>query len=94
MSKKYPYEGEDFEIDLDENCRLVITDGKNTVEVIPAQRGGSALFVYRVPGSGGWSAATEEDAIQSACEALIQLRISPSHDELCKRLTDFYDKLS
>lgn len=92
--KDFKYDGSVFQIKQGGDCTLVVTDGTNSVSVEASRRLGEAPFVYRLPNGLGWQASSEKGAIEGACKKLIELQAHrPTHEELCKSLSDFYDNL-
>ena len=92
--KDFKYDGSVFQIKQDGDCSLLVTDGTNSVSVEVNRKLGRQPFVYRLPNGLGWQATTEKNAVEGACQKLIQLRAPrPTHEELCKSLSDFYDNL-
>lgn len=92
--KQYKYKGEVFQITQDEDCKLLVSDGINSVSVEVSGTIGQAPFSYRLENGLGWQATTEKNAIEGACQKLIELkRPRPAREELCKSLSEFYDKL-
>ncbi len=92
--KQYKYNGEVFQITQDEDCKLLVSDGKNSVSVEASGEIGQEPFVYRLENGLGWQASSEESAVEGACNKLIELqRPRLGREELCKSLSEFYDKL-
>ena len=92
--KDFKYGGSVFHIEQDGDCNLLVTDGTNSVSVEVNRNLGEELFVYRLQNGQGWQASIEKGAVEGACKKLIQLRAQrPTHEELCKSLSDFYDNL-
>ena len=89
---KYEYNGETFQIDHVGDCELKVSDGTHNVS-ISTHTSGKNPFKYSTVGGGWYQAFSVEQAIQSACQELIDARSRASADELCKELTDFVDKL-
>ncbi|MCY4539707.1 MAG: hypothetical protein OXE52_15945 [Chloroflexi bacterium] len=93
--KQYKYNGEVFEITQDGDCKLLVSDGKNSVSVEASDKFGRQPFVYRLENGLGWQANSEESAVEGACRKLVELqKPRPSQEDLCKTLSEFYDKLS
>ena len=94
MAKVYKYKDEEFSVtaDKDNDCELTVSIDGFSANVSVLEK----LGKFRVNGSDGLIgtvAGTADDALNQACERVLQQRSATSKKELCGRLEILYEKL-
>ncbi|MCY4070562.1 MAG: hypothetical protein OXG60_04650 [Chloroflexi bacterium] len=91
---KYEYQGETFQVEATDTCKIEVSDGVNTVS-ITLNSGGPTLYkVSTVKGGWWWHHDTVEDSVIRACRELVKARADIDSDEACKSMSEYVAKLA
>ena len=86
----YKYQDETFEVDNADSCEIKVSDGTNTVSITTEVVG---YRVHAVAGNWGWNISNVAQAVDKACQELIDSRTRASREDACKQLLEFVDSL-
>ena len=102
--KEYKLDGRTYQITQRENCNLIVSNGRHEIVISPLPDndigtlladfpGGFVKIGNRFPGADLDSAIKE---IIGIADHIIQGRNlkSPTHNDICKAMTDFYNQLN
>ena len=87
----YKYQDETFEVDKGDSCEIKVSDGTNTASIT------TEVVGYRVHAVGrnnwGWNIPNVAQAVNKACQELLDSRTRTSREDACKELLEFVDSL-
>ena len=87
---KYEYGGETFEVSEPKDCRMTVK-GKGITANITIHE---ATQMYREDVNGwGTDQSSLQDALDRACDRIIDLAGKKTKDELCQGMDEFYQNL-
>ena len=90
MSKDYEYRGEKFTISKPDSCTMTVSRDGFTAKLTIHQ----ATNRYREELDGwGTNQDSLKNALDSACQRILDKAGQPSPDALCKGMDEFYDNL-
>ena len=91
---KYEYQGETFQVDATDTCKIEVSDGANTVTITLNSGGPTIYKVSTVKGGWWWHHDTVEDSVRRACRELVKARADVDSDEACKSMSEYVAKLA
>lgn len=90
---KYEYQGQTFQVDATDTCKIEVSDGANVVSITLNSGGPTVYKVSTVKGGWWWHHDTVEDSVERACRELVKARADINSDDACKSLLEFVENL-
>ena len=93
MCKEYKYQGETFSISKVEICKLQVSNGIHTLNITLSTIGPGTYSVPTVAGHLSLYADSAKEAVDRACQNLIEAKAFVKPEQACKELMDFVEAL-
>ncbi len=90
---KYEYQGQTFQVDVADTCKIEVSDGANVVSITLNSGGPTVYKVSTVKGGWWWHHDTVEDSVKRACQELVKARADINSDDACKSMLEFVENL-